>query len=660
MTDWIKLARDGYNEATDYFDNNLRPKIEDNIRHFQSRHHSASKYHKDSYQYRSKIFRPKTRSVVRGNEAAAVAAYFSNMDVVSIDPVDSDNPAQVISARINKELLQYRLTKSIPWFQIVMGGFQDAQVSGPVISFQEWKFKKVKLKEKVVDETGEEVEQENDVVVEDRPSIELFPVENVRFSPAANWLDPINTSPYLILMTPVYYCDVKQKMDSGVWKTYEEKEVLSASNYDLDTTTQMRNDDAEDQYDTRHEMAEFDTVWVHRNFIRKDGIDYHFLTIGTDLMLTDPEPTHKAFKHCSIGERPVCMGVGVIESHRAVSDSLVRLGFNLQTATNEVANQRHDNVLLVLNKRWKVRRGAQVDIKNLVRNVPGGAILMNEPTTDVVGEEFNDVTGSSYMEQDRLNVDFDELMGAFSASTIQTNRKLNETVGGMNMLQGASNSLVEYFIRTVTETWAEKVIRQLVKMEQAYETDETILAVAAQKSKAYQRFGVDKVTDWLLNQELTVNCNIGMGATNPQMKVERLLYAIVKLSEVAQAPVPGLKFQEAAKEVFAQIGYKDGARFVQYADDEDPIYKQLQSVIQQMQQEIANLTKKLEDKQGQIQAKIATTQMKEAGEDRRAQLEAQTDITIKRMDLAKEKMKADGNIMNSVVGNMMKPVGRPQ
>jgi hypothetical protein len=61
-----------------YFDNNYRKQWEDNLRMFQSKHPRDSKYMSEAYKYRSRIFRPKSRSVVRKNEATAALAFFSN------------------------------------------------------------------------------------------------------------------------------------------------------------------------------------------------------------------------------------------------------------------------------------------------------------------------------------------------------------------------------------------------------------------------------------------------------------------------------------------------------------------------------------------------------------------------------------------------------
>ena len=63
---------------------------------------------------------------------------------------------------------------------------------------------------------------------------------------------------------------------------------------------------------------------------------------------------------------------------------------------------------------------------------------MDDPDMDVRVIDTRDVTGSAYAEQDRINMDFDELQGNFSISTIQGARSLNETVGGMSLM--ASNT----------------------------------------------------------------------------------------------------------------------------------------------------------------------------------------------------------------------------
>ena len=213
------------------------------INMFNSKHVSNSKYHSDSYKHRSRLFRPKSRSTVRKNEALAASAYFSNIDVVNIDAEMQSDPAQLASASINKELLQYRLTKTIPWFQLLIGAFQQAQVDGVVCSYQDWDYREKTTKRTVDNGFGEEVEIEDVKVLSDKPVVKLVPFENIRFDPSSDWVDVVGTSPYLIEMLPMYAADVKLAMNTNDPKTGQPKfkklsdeDIRVAVNATADTT----------------------------------------------------------------------------------------------------------------------------------------------------------------------------------------------------------------------------------------------------------------------------------------------------------------------------------------------------------------------------------------------------------------------------------------
>ena len=94
-----------------------------------------------------------------------------------------------------------------------------------------------------------------------------------------------------------------------------------------------------------------------------------------------------------------------------------------------------------MNKRYFFKRGKRVDLRSLVRNISSSVTPMDNPEKDVRVQDAQDVTVSSQAEQDRLNLDFDDVVGAFSDSSVQSNRNLNETVGGMNILTASANKV---------------------------------------------------------------------------------------------------------------------------------------------------------------------------------------------------------------------------
>ncbi len=580
--DFLQMAQEAFTSSTTYFDASLRAKFESNIRQFQGVHPRNSKYHSDLYKSRSRLFRPKTRTTIRKNEAVAAEAFFATNDVVTITPDDDSDPRQKQAADLMQALLNYRLKKSIPWFLTVIGAYQDAQTVGVVCSYQYWLYDR---KKKI-----------------DKPVVDLLPVENVRIDPGANWADPINTSPYVIRMIPMYVKDVKAKMtktdpktNAPKWKPMSDAQIMTASAAYSDTTRQTRERGRTDSKEASQGISDFAIVWVHQNVIEIDGEDVVYYTLGTIGLLTDPVPIDQVWHH---GRRPFVMGCCIIETHKTYPDGVADITKDMQGEINEVANQRIDNVKFAMNKRYFAKRNKQVDIRSLTRNIPGSVTMMEDPEKDVVVHSTPDVTASAYQEQDRMNLDFDDVAGAFSPSSVNSNRKLNETVGGLKLIASTTNQVAAYQLRTFVETWVEPVLDQLVALEQAYETDDVVLKLAGKKANLYEQTGAMAIADGhidfdeLLTTELTLNVNVGTGASNPQDQVNNFMAAMKNLREIlagGDLEKYGLKVEEVIKELFGKLGYKDGGRFFD-SETQDPALTAAQATIAQLQQQLTQKT----------------------------------------------------------------------
>ena len=585
---WVKRARNAYNASTDYMSSSVRNQWETNLNNFHSEH--PAEVGRDPLAGK-KMFRPKIRSSLRGHEAALASALFTNSDLVSVKGVDENSTLQSKSAKLNKVLVQHRLDKTIPWFLTAMGAYQDTNVYGVCISKNYWKYETRDVTEfnPALDEEGEEILDEegyvlgeevviNTVIEADEPVIDLLAPENFRFDPNADWRDPAGTSPYLIEQMPMYATDVlnsmghkNEKTNAPEWFEYSLDQIIAAGtgNLDGDATRLAREKDRTDPVDIGV-INEFKTVWVHFNIYNHEGVDMAYYTIGTTLLLSEPVPLTDYHKH---GRDVYTIGVSTVEAHRNYPSSVSELGEQLQREINILADQRYENVRLVLNKRYMIKRQGNVDLGALMRNVPGGGIMVDNPKEDVEIINTPDVTSSSYAEQDRLNMDMDELMGTFSSSTVQSNRAMNETVGGMNLMSNGANIVQEYAMRTFIETWVEKVLGSLTKLIQYYETDATILALAAGKAglkeELIQMAGSPEKFDELIQQELTVTVNVGMGNTNPQQKLQRLMMAVQSTAQMPQAQEI-TEWEEVIKEIYSYAGYGDGARFLKQEDPNAP------------------------------------------------------------------------------------------
>jgi hypothetical protein len=564
---WLSRAKELYRASTDYYQTSLFTNWSDNIAHFRSEHPSGSKYTQDAYKHRSKVFRPKPRSAMRTLEASAAAALFTNDDLLAVTGVDKGDALQAESSRLHQALLQHRLEVSIPWFLTVLGAFQDTNVYGVCISRQYWDYRSRKKTDIVpaTDEQGNPIsdddgtllgyEQITERILADKPAIDLIAPENFRFDPACDWRDPVGTSPYLIERIPMYAGQVIAMTEQQGWHEYDLAKLCSHG-AGTEESDSVRNARERSQANSKevNTSGEYSTVWIHFNIIRdSDGQDWCFYTVGTGLLLSQPVPLEE---FDPLERKRYTVGISSIEAHKAHPDSLIQIGRPLTDLTNDVTNQRMDNVKLVLNKRYKLRRNSNIDVAALMRNTPGGGVVMDDIEKDLGIIDTPDITQSSYVEQDRLNVESDELLGTFSQSSVQNNRALNETVGGMNLMASGATAVQELGLRTFIETWVEPVLRTLVKLEGLYETDQTILALAAGKAEIHH-----EIDDELLLQDLIVRVNVGIGNTNPQQKMQRFLepLGIIKdLPEIGQR----INYEEVGKELFALSGQGNAARFV--------------------------------------------------------------------------------------------------
>jgi hypothetical protein len=108
-----------------------------------------------------------------------------------------------------------------------------------------------------------------------------------------------------------------------------------------------------------------------------------------------------------------------------------------------------------------------------------------------------------------------------------------------------------------------------------------VLALAGAKAQLWQRFGIDAVTDELIEQELTCSVNVGMNATDPTKQIERFMFGLTKLKEVLADGVLekyNIQVEEVVKEIFGKLGFRDGKRFFKFTG-EDPRVAGLQSMV---------------------------------------------------------------------------------
>lgn len=623
------IAKAADNLSKESIMNKRREAQERSWKAFHNEHPAGSRYRHDNYANRSRLFFPKTHSSVIKNAVSFAQALFSTNDVVSVTAERAADPRQSASAMVIQADLNIRLDRTshksgIPWFWIAMSACIEAQVAGVTFSKQYWEYEFLtdtfevdadpnNPDPVVIDMQGNPVQQtKKKRVLRDRFVVEPHAAENIVVDMAAPFYDVVQSGAFFIAKIPMHVGDVKtmikpgrQRMGGGNWFNVSDDVLAGMARDYNNASVRIARDKGSDRFAQQNNarLNDMQIVWVHENFVRYGGRDYQFWSLGTQRLLSEPIEVIEAYP-AHHGERPYVMGIAAIEPHNALPMAPVESWRPLQDAHNDIGNLGIDTIRQTVSPIKKVVRGHNVDLKQLRRMGPDATIMVREPD-DVTFEAMPSNAEAAFAQLDRLSVMQDELSGNFSTSAVQSNRNLNETVGGMKMLAGSASGKTEYDLRIIIETWAEPVIRHCVWLIQYYETDERMLALAGEKAKLDQKYqGADPLTMDLLETEATVRVNLGIGAADPMQRMQKLGGGLKMLEEMAATGIFAGQVTAKAKEIFDEVmglcGYREAERFFEFKSPEEAAQGQPPS---EGELKAKELDANIQDKQAQTELK---------------------------------------------------------
>ena len=577
-SEFLQMVYEADQQALQYVTQVNRQSWERGYKAYHQEHFEGSKYRSTDYNNRSRLFVPKTRTAVRKDMAATAASLFGSMDAVNCGPGDEADPMQRGAAAVLKELVNYRTDRksskaSIPWFHVAMGSRQTSLITGICLSKQYWKLELRRSGEEEFedDEDGETKLRDVWEPYIDRPESELFPPENFVIDPAADWRNPAQDAAYIILKYPMRIDEIRrrQKDPRNPWLALSESTLISAGEGAQAAAETLRRarEQGIDRFDKTQTTRHFDIIWVWETYIRTAGEDWTFVSIGDKHMLTKPKPVGEVYPE-QHGERPLALGYGSLEAFRIFPMSNVESWQMLQQETNDIRNLTLDALKQNIMPVSKVVRGRNVDLDQLKRRGQGTSILVTKPE-DVTWEKIPDMSQGAVAMNQKLDIEFDDLSGQQNYGTVADNNALGRTLGGLKLAAGAANAVQEFDVRIWIETWCEVVLAQIVRLEQYYESDPIILGICGSRAKLHTKYGINEISDELLENNVTITVNVGLGAGDPQQRLQKFQSAVqVALPLIMQAPA----FQRGEKEiddeavmdeVFGAAGYRDGGkRFV--------------------------------------------------------------------------------------------------
>lgn len=569
----LKMAQEAAAQAQTYVQQTVRAYWARSYKAFHNKHFEGSKYHSPEYRGRSKLFRPKTRTAVFKKMATAAQALYSTSDVIAVAAQDEADDYQVASAQLKQQILNYRFSRvsrrnGIPWFLISMGAVQTAMLTGLIISKQTWVYR-----EDHPDAANPAMPGlSGRPVLEDRPDIQLLPPENVLFDPNCDWTRPAQSSQYVIVRYPMSVDEAWGMIEKGTaagdirfHDDVTRNDVASRAQTVGPSDTMGARVAREGGRDPKQQASgSFGRVWLYEVFLRVGGLDVVFWTLDNQMVISEITPVRRAYPAFG-GERPIVIGYGSLEAFRPMPMSPVESWQQMQMEQNDQVNLRLDHMKNVVTPAAKVVRGKNVDLNQVQARGPNRVVMVND-ASDVDYWTPPDLPQSAFVENNILTADFDSLAGVFDASSVNTNRQLNETVGGMRLLANSVNPMADFELNVLVETWAEPVLWQIMKLEEMYENDAVVLALCGQKAKLWERFGLNQITDELLNLDTTLTIKLGVGATNlPHEKIQKFSMAwgtaqqaLAPFVQTGQIKAPRPNVKEIIDTIFGSAGFSDG------------------------------------------------------------------------------------------------------
>ena len=570
---FLDMVRDAEQQAQLYMAQVNRRAWAQSLRAAHNEHYVGSKYAKPEWRNRSRLFVPKTKGAIRKDMAAVAASLFNSIDAIACLPGNDSDPKQRASAAIMEELVNYRTDRSsgnaaMPWFLIALGARMDANITGICLTKQYWlhEFRKDREEEYDDQESGTRMTRDVHVLEVDRPDMILFAPENFVIHPGANWLNPVQSAAYIILKYPMTMEEIRAKQNSPLnpWHDLSEEQLRGAANLgkqDMEAIRRARESGL-DRFDETQTGTEFQVIWVYENFIRTNGEDWNFWSVGDQYYLTDPKPTRETYPE-QFGERPLALGYGAIESHRIFPMSNVESWQPLQVETNDLRNLHLDGIKQNVMPVTKVVRGKRIDLDQIRRRSAGSSIFVDNKD-DVTFEQPPQIGTAGVMMDRELGLEFDDLAGQQNYGTVENNNAVGKTLGGLKLAAGSANAVQEFDVRVWIETWATPALAQIVRLEQYYESDPLVLGLCGQKAQLLQKYGVSQIDDDLLEQEVTVRVSVGLGAGDPQQRLAKFQSAaevagpLLGQTQEFQSGQVELNWEELANEIFGAAGYKDG------------------------------------------------------------------------------------------------------
>lgn len=366
------------------------------------------------------------------------------------------------------------------------------------------------------------------------PRIECVPPEDVFFSKRSTWK---NYYKYPLIHR---YKRMRSDLRLLDYKNIDAQAEVMLEDQIADVVKYQRRQDYQTLFNDQTDVKDQEEVWVFEYWDFLPGKDgklkggsYVLLgdllgphVVGRGWIENDLPYRFSPFEH---NRPPIVLGEAYPEPHRLEGKSYPQITDALQKETNAQRNQEREAIARDLRRMMYVNRDANVDLMAITNRRIGGYVLGDGPRGEAL-EEIPTNNSAAILARTQARTDNDYAETGLPPLLQGADTSAESATENTNQMTNA-NKKIELVIKNLAYTLFLPAFRYLLRLEQAYETEDYIKAVLGKHMGPIIWDPNVPVRD-VLQGDFDLQVNIGV---NKQNQINKFLLIMDRLNQTNQA-----------------------------------------------------------------------------------------------------------------------------
>ena len=294
---------------------------------------------------------------------------------------------------------------------------------------------------------------------------------------------------------------------------------------------------------------------------------------------------------------PYCALSPILDCYKFHGISYADLLIDIQNLKTMIIRRILDNFAYTNLGRWFAKDDKAVDIRQLLKNVPGDVIRGDADKVQNMAPDPFDASALTLVEW--VESSKEQRVGTSRYNQGTDADSLNKTASGIAMIQSAAQQRVELVARIFAETGLKDFYRKAARFYQKYLEQPFMVKIAGKEQQVHPQQIQGKIT---CRVNMGVEAQVGMVESQ---KIERMFAFLGQLNQMFPGIIGPEQVHNLATRYITSIGFKQSEDFVQELEKFVQEIAQRMQMQQQMMQQQQQVAAQIEQGKQQVeQAKL--------------------------------------------------------